>query len=163
MIRHAAVAVAAFCLFPAALHAQVQSTVTAASAEVRSAPSIVNPVIGRAARGTALEITRDIGDWYKIAWPAARDGVGYVRRSDVSRAPRGTGTTGLTANGRPTEGERAGSRAASPSMSAEKRAVLSDLAIERQPSAVRAANLAAPSHVLGIGGLMDGRLPSPSF
>jgi hypothetical protein len=80
MIRHAAAVVIALCLFAAPVAAQnTEITINAASASVHKSPSVGSPVIGRATRGTTLEVTREVGDWVKVAWPAAADGIGYVR------------------------------------------------------------------------------------
>jgi hypothetical protein len=82
MIRRAAAIVLALMLNPALLHAQDASfTVTVPSAAVYKGPSNVTPVIGQVSRGTVLSVSRNLGDWIKIAWPDAEDGVGYVRTS----------------------------------------------------------------------------------
>ena len=79
MIRRAAAVVIALTLNPALVSAQdAVFTVTAPSADVYKGPTTVTPVIGRAARGTVLPVTRNLGSWAKVAWPDAPDGVGYV-------------------------------------------------------------------------------------
>ena len=88
MIRQAAATVVALCLSASPLHAQntTKLTVSEASAAVHKTPSVGSPVIGKAPRGTELVVTREVGDWVKVAWPSAADGVGYVRVSAVARA-----------------------------------------------------------------------------
>ena len=82
MIRKAAAVVVVLCLSSASLHAQsTKLTVSDASASVYKSPSVGSPVIGHAQRGAALDVTREVGDWVKVAWPIAPDGVGYVRMS----------------------------------------------------------------------------------
>ena len=82
MIRHAAAVVIVLLLSPSWVTAQgTELTVNASSASVHKAPSTASPVIGQAARGTRLAVTRNVGDWVKVAWPSAADGVGYVRVS----------------------------------------------------------------------------------
>jgi hypothetical protein len=82
MIRRAAAIALAFMLNPALLRAQDTSfTVTVPSADVYKGASNVTPVIGHVSRGTVLSVSRNLGDWVKIAWPDAEDGVGYVRIS----------------------------------------------------------------------------------
>lgn len=79
MIRCAAAVVLALTLTPALVSAQdTVFTVTAPSADVYKGPTTVTPVIGRAARGTVLPVSRNLGSWAKVAWPDAPDGVGYV-------------------------------------------------------------------------------------
>ena len=43
-------------------------------------------MIGKAPRGTELVVTREVGDWVKVSWPAAADGAGYVRVTALARA-----------------------------------------------------------------------------
>ena len=89
MIRHAAAVAVVMLLSPAWLMAQSTTlTITTASANVHKAPSIGSPVIGQAARGTVLPVTRDLGSWVKVLWPAAEDSVGYVHVSWGSIEPR---------------------------------------------------------------------------
>ena len=82
MIRQAAAVVVALFLSTSPLYAQsttVKLTVSEASATVHKTPSVASPVIGKAPRGTALVVTREVGDWVKVSWPSAIDGAGYVR------------------------------------------------------------------------------------
>jgi hypothetical protein len=146
MIRYAPALVAALCLSPVRVHAQgAHVTVSAPSVEIRKGPSVANPVIGHARQGAVLEITRDVGDWYKIAWPEAEGGVGYVRKSAARPADaRGTAAAGaLTiANG---TGPAARSGSAAPA---------AQLPVPR--AAARTTYIAMPSHALGIGAIAGG-------
>ena len=79
MIRRASAVVLALALNPILLRAQdTVLTVNVLSADVHKGPSTVNPVIGHVSRGTVLPVTRNLGSWVKVVWPAAPDGVGYV-------------------------------------------------------------------------------------
>jgi hypothetical protein len=79
MIRRAAAVILVLTFTPALLHAQdALLTVTAPSAEIHKGPSIATPVIGHAARDTVLPVTRNLGSWVKVDWPAGPDGAGYV-------------------------------------------------------------------------------------
>jgi hypothetical protein len=69
--------------------------VSEASASVHKSPSVASPVIGKAPRGTALVVTREVGDWVKVSWPSAADGAGYVR---VSAGTLGDGNAPAVAN-----------------------------------------------------------------
>jgi hypothetical protein len=86
MFRHAAaVIVVTLCLGSSPAFAQNAAlTVKVASAEVHQTPSVGSPVIGKAPRGTVLEVTREVGDWVKVSWPDDRNGVGYVHLSNGS-------------------------------------------------------------------------------
>jgi hypothetical protein len=43
-------------------------------------------VIGKATRGTVLEVTRDLGDWLKITWTSVPDSIGYVHVTSGARS-----------------------------------------------------------------------------
>jgi len=97
MIRHVAAAAVCLCLIPTWLCAQTTTlTVGVASADVHKFASIGSPVIGKAPRGTVLEVRRELGSWITVAWPAAEDGVAYMHvvTGSISRGPA------LDANGR---------------------------------------------------------------
>jgi hypothetical protein len=97
MTRRIAAIVFVLALTPAVLHAQTPVfTVSVQSADVYKGPSTVTPVIGHAARGAALPVSRNLGSWVRIAWPSAPDGFGYVHvtmgrlsgaRTEPSAAP----------------------------------------------------------------------------
>ena len=79
MIRHAAAIAVALLLTPAWVQAQnPEFTINVQSANVYKGPSTGSPIIGKAPRGTVMEVTRDLGDWLKIAWPSVPDSTGYV-------------------------------------------------------------------------------------
>ena len=90
MIRQAAAVVVVLLLSPSWVTAQgTELTVNVASASVHKSPSNASPVIGQVARGAKLAVTREVGDWVKVAYPSAADGVGYVRMSMGSDGDRG--------------------------------------------------------------------------
>jgi hypothetical protein len=112
MIRQAAAVVIVLLLSPSWLTAQGNElTVNVSSASVHKSPSTASPVIGHAARGAKLQVTRNVGDWVKVAWPAAVDGVGYVRVSALatpkdaaaSAAPLPNNATAKSAPVQPTQ------------------------------------------------------------
>ena len=87
MIRLAAVAVG-LVLSTSPLYAQeARFTVTVSFANIHAGPSTASPIIAAAPRGRSYEVMRELGSWMAIAWPAARDGVGYVHSTwgSVSR------------------------------------------------------------------------------
>ena len=99
MIRHAAAVAVVVCLSPVWLSAQsTEFTISADSADVHKSPSTGSPVIGHAAHGAVLNVTRELGSWVRISWPAAQDGVGYVH---VNTGSMGRGSVGKS---RPTAG-----------------------------------------------------------
>src|SRR5262249_15297930 len=114
MIRKAAAVVVVLCLSSASLHADsTKLTVSAASASVYKSPSVGSPVIGQAARGTALEVTREVGDWVKVTWPNAPDGIGYVR-ANMGQISHGGATAAAARPGASTAARPATAAAATP-------------------------------------------------
>jgi Bacterial SH3 domain len=144
MVRQLAPFVLAAVLSPSWLCAQsAQLTVNAASATVYKSPSTGSLVIGNAPRGTVLEVTREVGDWVKIAWTEDKDGVGYVRLA---------------------AGTLSGNPAPVASVASTSTPAATSPAIETAPQAQRTVPgvtgrtqyVATPSHVVGVGGLMTG-------
>jgi hypothetical protein len=82
MLRHITAVAVLLVASQTPLYGQNMSyTVTAASADVHEGPTIASPVIGKALRGEAFEITRNLGSWVRVPWPGAQDGSGYLHVS----------------------------------------------------------------------------------
>jgi hypothetical protein len=154
MIRKAAAVVVVLCLSSASLHADsVKLTVNAASAAVYRSPSVGSPILGQVSRGMALEVTREIGDWVKVAWPSAPDGVGYVR-TNMGSISRDTASAPATAS--------SASASAPAVRPAAPEAPAGPVRIEQQPigraSAPTPAStmFVAPTHTIGFGARLGG-------
>jgi cell division septation protein DedD len=81
MVRLAAVAVG-LVLSTSPLYAQeTLFTVTVTFANIHAGPSIDSWIIAEAPRGGSFKVTREVESWVAIAWPDARDGVGYLHSS----------------------------------------------------------------------------------
>jgi hypothetical protein len=146
MIRHMTAVVAVLCLSPSWLNAQdAVFTVKAPSATVHLAPSTGSPVIGRAPRGTLLEVTNELGSWVKVSWPDARDGEGFVHLSlgSVARQPPATSAAGTA----PAPARRPSG--AAPLSTIEEQAV----PVQTTRSV---GSVIPPVHLFGIGGTMGG-------
>ena len=155
MNRLAAVVAVALCLSPSWLRAQsMQLTVGIASASVHKAPSTGSPVIGQAPRGAVLEVTRELGDWVKVAWPDAEDGAAYVRANTGSLVRGATssasGEAGVTAS-------PALSHSASPTVTGTPADPAASAAEGGPPSTSYVAPL---NHAVGLGGRIGGSSPS---
>jgi hypothetical protein len=147
MVRHAAAVAVVMLLSPAWLLAQSTTlTITTASANVHKAPSIGSAVIGQAARGTVLPVTRELGSWVKVLWPAAEDSVGYVHVSWGSIAHR-------AAPGAARASAIAPARASEPALSAATAAPADSARLVEQP-AMRPVYVTPASHGLGLGARM---------
>ena len=150
MIRHAAVAALAVLLCPSWWYAQtMEFTVKVQSATIHQAPSTGSPVIGRAPRGTVLEVTRDVGSWAKVSWPDAEDGVGYVHQTMGSMAQRPTREERLAAAFQPSSPAPAAVASAS---GAPAQGVTTD-----SPRLTTGTTyIPAPTHIVGFGARLGG-------
>ena len=146
MIRHVAAVAVMLCLSASVASAQsVDFTISAASAPVHKGPSIGSPVIGKASRGTVLEVTRELGDWVKVSWPEVPDSTGYVRMS----------TGSLTRH--PAAGTVRPGRTPARPVSASGYAPI-DLRGDYAPmdQSNRSVFINPRTHTFGVGGLMSG-------
>ena len=166
MIRHAAAIVVAVCLFPAWLSAQSPTfTVTNPSANVHKGPSTGSAVIGQAPRGAVLQITRELGSWVKVSWPAAPDGVGYVHVSWGSVARNGIPDSKRSADVTPAPAQALPTSATTAVSSGNARPVerpVEQRPVEQRPveypAAARPVYVTPATHVLGLGARFGGPL-----
>jgi hypothetical protein len=145
-----AVAIAVL-LSPAVVHAQsTVITINTSSASVYKSPSTGSIVIGTARRGAKLEVTRELGSWVKVSWPAVQDGVGYVHvtmgtiaRNVTPELPRATpGRAATTA----------------PERTPVSSAHADTAAVARKLTPASPVNVSPVSHVVGVGGRMGAGL-----
>ena len=133
--RALAVAVLLVCLGASQLWAQgTELRIETESASIHLSPSTGSPVIGHANRGAVLEITRDLGSWVRVSWPAAEAGAGYVHVS--------TGTR--------TGARRSAAIEASQPLPAAP--PVHETVSEHSTRPVQPTYVAPPAHVVGLGG-----------
>ena len=156
MIRQAALVTVLLSVGPSWLSAQnTEFTVNAPRADVHKAPTIASPVIGNAARGTVVTVTRELGSWVRISWPAADDGVGYLHVSTGRISNPATPTVKQGAGSTTTLIAATPSRTAAPTTG---RPAPPAAAPAGQTDRARVAPQAAPAgsgslpHLVGIGG-----------
>jgi opacity protein-like surface antigen len=148
MLRAVMVAALIVSVSSARVYAQDTTiTVTASSADVYKSPSTGSPVIGHAARGTQLPVTRELGSWVRVVWPSSPDGVGFVHV-----------TMGRLVNGRPADEVRASAGDAVKAIP-DKTAALAPPATNASATvitrtAARPTSTTPVPHNLGIGGGM---------
>ena len=152
MVRHLSAAFVVLAAIPATVGAQdTVITVTTAAADVYKSPSTGSPVIGHAARGAQLPVTRELGSWVRVAWPSAPDGVGFVHVS-----------MGRIANGKPADEVRAAAGDAVKAIPEKTAAVAppapSNATVNRQVSS-RPRSATPVPHLLGVGGGMMAASP----
>jgi hypothetical protein len=145
MIRRIAAVVLALIINPAFLHAQdTVFTVTVPTASVYKGPSNATPVIGRVSRGTELSVSRNLGGWVKVAWPAGEDGIGYVPMSMGRLGGPEVGATATNVSPRPSSS----AAAATTSASAARTSTGQQIPPRGQPRTT------AISHIFGIGAVL---------
>lgn len=159
MIRHVLAVSAALVLSVTPVFAQSapaggsELTVQTAAAAVHKFPSIGSPVIGNAARGTTLEIRRNLGSWVEVPWPAADAGVAFMHVKAGTIAARVTAApsaAALTAIAQIKQVEAACTMGVS--TNSMQRASQSG-AVNRVSA--RPASYVLPSHGIGVGALMN--------
>jgi hypothetical protein len=157
MIRHAALVAVLVCGSPSWICAQSTEFTVNEPAEVHKGPSTINPVIGKAPRGTVLKVTRELGSWVRISWPAAEDGVGFVQvsmgRISHGSTPASNQTGGPTTRSIPSITSIAG-RQAPASASPATTGVQGDRSGAVVPPAP-GSSVSIP-HLVGLGGRMGG-------
>jgi hypothetical protein len=148
MFRHVRAAIFVILLSPGLVFAQGATfTITTASADVYKSPSTGSPVIGRAPRGTAHPVTRELGSWVRVEWPTSPDGVGFLHI-----------TTGRVVNGATPEVVRAAAGEAVKAIPPPPSPVSAYESVITRPLNVNRGAPATPvPHVIGLGaGLMTG-------
>ena len=152
MIRKAAATVIALCLSASPLHAQsapsTKPIVNEASATVHKTPSVASPVIGNAPRGTELVVTREVGDWVKVSWPSAADGVGYVRKSALAQVAVTSPIAKAPAAAPTSVSAKA---AVTPTASVAPIAVREQIPVSQPRVPQAGTHYVAPTHIFGVG------------
>ena len=163
MIRQAAAVVVVLLLSPTWVTAQgTEMTINVGSANVHKAPTNTSPVLGVVGRGARLEVTREVGDWVKIYFPPAPDGIGYVRVSLGSVSNGVASKTTPTQNAVAATPARAGVQPA-PRLATTSTSTTAAAAVEPAQTGnqlpARSTAPSGPSHLFGLGA----RLGGPSF
>ena len=157
MVRHAAAVAVVLVLSASPLHAQdANFTVTVASANVHAGPSTASAVIGRAAWGRTFEVTRELGSWVRVSWPAAPSGGGYLHVSWGTLERKVAGADGATAA--PVGVVRTNAAVVEPAPRSVREPASSSPSASSQIDVQRptapgtpGAAVAIPSHVVGLG------------
>jgi hypothetical protein len=155
MTRCVAIVILALTLNAAPLHAQESVfTVTVQSADVHKGPTTGSPVVGHAAQGTALTVSRNLGSWAEIVWTDAPDHKGYVHMT--------MGRLGTPATKAPISSAQAHSLSSPAPAAAYTSGPAMTTTAQRTPGPTgdRVPPPSVPqggsriSHVLGVGGLL---------
>ncbi len=152
MLRRLAAVVAAICLNTTPLFAQgAELTITVVDATVHRGPSTASAVVGHVARGTRLEVTRDIGSWIEVSWPGDPGGSAYVHeRMGSLSSPSGV-VPGPTATA-PRSASTVASSAAASTLEPQ-------ISQPRAPRPSSSSYLVVPRHAFGLGARL-GSAPS---
>jgi hypothetical protein len=157
MIRHVSAVAIMVCLSTTSLLAQTagpQSTeliVKTASANVHKFASIGSPVIGKVRRGTVLEITRNLGSWVEVPWPAGEGGVAFLHVNAGSIGQRSVPDSSRVV---PTPPVSAVAPGAASAVRGEQ-----PIAAGVPPGTARPIYISLPRHILGLGGRMSASAP----
>jgi hypothetical protein len=176
---------AAACLQSSIVSAQVAHLTVSTTATVHKAPSTGSPVIGQASRGMTIVVTRDVGDWVKVAWSQSPDGIGYIRKGAGTMgalAPAATSgaelspgtTTAAPATGPAAAASQAAAATsaapagqAAPATTPRLAAAQSGATVRPQPATTPArppvSYVAMPSHRMGVGGQIGGAAVGGGF
>jgi hypothetical protein len=158
MIRQVSAVAIALLLNGASVSAQLAGpqnpafTVTSASADVHKFPSIASPIIGKAPRGAALEILRNLGSWVEVPWPGAEGAVAFVHVNS------GTVTGGSVADPNRIVMTAAPPIPASATPTTSGARAEQIMALD-QPVSRRAMYVSLPSHTVGLGARMSASTP----
>ena len=145
MARHAAAVALLLVMGVSSVYAQkAMFFVTTTSAEVHKAPSTGSAVIGKAPRGKAFEVRRELGSWVAVTWPEGDAGIGYLhmtwgRMSGESSAETSPPSSPISSQ-------------AAPASQSERSATANQLGQTPGTRAVSAPAPFLPSHVIGLGG-----------
>lgn len=161
MIRHVSAVVIVLCLNTVSLSAQTtraqstELTVKTASANVHKFASIGSPVIGKVQRGTVLEITRNLGSWVEVPWPAGEGGIAFLHVNAGSIGHRSApDSNGFAPTPTPAPPAPASAAIASSVARGEQQ-----IAAAGQPGSRRPVYISLPSHIFGLGGRMSASTP----
>lgn len=147
MFRHAAAVVIVVCLSPSWLHAQNTLFTVIGSANVHKAPSTGAAIIGQAPNGAVFKVTRELGSWVRIDWPAAEDGIGYLH---ASWGRISNGSMPATRSVSPVRGPSASASPSSASIGVQGNRP--GTIQQPLPTELSSTSSATP-HLIGIGGL----------
>lgn len=123
--------------------------VTSMSADIHKAPSTGSAVIGKAPRGKAFEVRRELGSWVAVAWPEGDGGMGYLHMT------WGTMSDGAAAQTSPASGATSAPVRSTPESDASATTNQRGQTPGTRVVAVSAPLL--PSHVIGLGGRIGTR------
>ena len=145
MGRHAATAALLLMMGTSPVYAQkAMFVVTTASADIHKAPSTGSAVIGKAPRGKAFEVRRELGSWVAVAWPEGDAGMGYLHVT--------WGTMSGDTAAQPSQASGATSSAVRSTSEPDASATTNQLGQTPGTRVVAVSAPLLPSHVIGLGG-----------
>ena len=158
MVRRMAAVVLALTLNPVLVLAQdAVLTVTVPSADVHKGPSTGTPVIGQVSRGTVLPVSRNLGSWAKVDWPATPEAVGYVHMT-MGRLGASRADMASSGNMPPRRSSAAVSVPSAAASFPETTTGPPAQSATRERMAVQGGPTDAPvTHIVGVGGLVASR------
>jgi hypothetical protein len=126
----------------------VELTVRTAPANIHKSPTVASAVVGQAARGTVIEIRRNLGSWVEVLWPAGENGLAFVHVNAGTIARRPLPVSSVAA-ATPT------SSTSAPAAQNNKAWLAEQIGAASPSASPRPSQIVLPNHSVGIGGRMS--------
>ena len=158
MIRHAVAVAIALLLNTAPVFGQnapspVAELVVNVTADLHKSPTTASEIIGKAPRGTALPINRNLGSWFEVPWPDGAAGIAFVHVNTGKIMPRSSATA--PSGAQEAIAQIAAVAAAATAANRYDGANVDRLMASNRVAAQSAAYVSLPQHQIGIGALLN--------
>lgn len=158
MIRHAVAVAIALLLSTVPVFGQnapipVAELVVNVTADLYKSPTTASEIVGKAPRGTALPINRNLGSWFEVPWPEGPAGIAFVHVNAGRIMPRSTASV---PSGAQEAIAQIGAVAAAATAANRYEGARMDRGTTANLAAARpAAYVSLPQHQIGIGALLN--------
>ena len=133
--------------------APVAELVVNVTADLHKSPTTASEIIGKAPRGTALPINRNLGSWFEVPWPESAGGIAFVHVNTGKIMPRSTTSA---PSGAQAAIAQIGAVAAAATAANRYENVNADRVMATNRVAARPAGyVSLPQHQIGIGALLN--------
>ena len=160
MIRHFVAVAIAVLLNAAQVFGQnapmpVAELVVNVTADLYKSPTTASEIIGKAPRGTALPINRNLGSWFEVPWPEGPAGIAFVHVNSGRIMPRSTTTAAPAGGAREAVAQIAAVAAAATAANRYESSSANSGMSANRVAARQADYVSLPQHQIGIGALLN--------
>lgn len=134
--------------------------VQAASADVHKYPSVGSPVVGKATRGTALAIKRNLGSWVEVMWTKGESGTAFLHVNSGTISRHTTQSSGSAQAAIAQIAAVAAAATPATGTSSDTHMNGARMPASATSASARASYVLLPSHRLGVGALSDTSKPA---